>query len=63
MKEIKIDSIKLRVGDRELDLTPDEVRELKEQLVALLGPAPYIPPFFTTTTGHWNGANDKVTLS
>jgi hypothetical protein len=58
MKVIKVESIKILLGGREIDLTPDEARRLQAELDNVLGvPAPrqwilptYIPCVTPTIT-------------
>ena len=45
---IKIEEIKLRLGDTELILTPDEARMLRDKLDELMGYK--APQFYSSTT-------------
>lgn len=43
MKDISIEKIVIKIGEKTIELTPDEVRTLKFQLDGLIGVKEYIP--------------------
>ena len=43
MKNISIEKITIKIGNKTLELTPDEAKELKLQLDGLIGTREYIP--------------------
>lgn len=54
-QKIKVELIKIVIGDRVLELTPQEARDLYGELHALVGPRPVTPISHPWTTDERNG--------
>jgi len=51
MKNISIEKITIKIGNKTLELTPEEAKELKLQLDGFIGVKEYVPwqPYYPTT--------------